>query len=98
MGLSQGIYESLSRPHLDLTLSPDEARTGSAGSKDAPLRAYTRTSSLELCLRAPTFLDHGVNEGANATTNPDTHVVSILKELRGLLDEANALGRTRHDD
>ena len=63
--------------------------------KAQTLRLYL---DLELRLRGPTLLDHGVEESADAASNPHAHVVAVLEVLWGLLDEADALGSTGHDD
>ena len=56
------------------------------------------THSLKLRLRVPALFDHRVHERADAATDPDAHVVAVLEEHWGLLDEADALGGARHDD
>ena len=56
------------------------------------------THSLQLRLRSPALFNHRVHERADAATDPDAHVVAVLEEHWRLLDEADALGRARHDD
>ena len=60
------------------------------------IREYTR-SQFRLG-SGPAFFDNRIHEGSDAAVDPDCDVVAILQVHRRLLDPADTLRGTGHDD